>query len=301
MPNEKTDQAPEDMVRGYMMMAALADHMDERVRTGGPLDLEGIMDRPGDEYVADLERKAVEISRRCRYDDTELKRLILRAGSGSAWMRSFNSTVDISRTFAGRTPTVDMFEEQLVKHTDLTTAIVRRPVTGGMIPTRLLPKKTFEKAVKAAVSRVIGSDLTDAVSDRIDDIAPTHQLDRLLFQSSKFLALIASSSREAEDAINMVSTFLNRFEDEDMIIRVSKAYDEGNLSDDVARWWTLQLMCTATFRMKKGAVMMTAANGALNIIDMPGGNMSLSAKSISIPLGDDLGDRAGDSRSFMIH
>lgn len=271
-------------VRGYMMMAALADHMDERVRNGGPLDLDGIVDRDEAEYVAEIDRRGAEIVLRSVEDDTELTRMVVRAGNGSAWLRSFNGTVAIIRELKQAVPTLEMFEDLLISHTDLTDLVEKPPIVGRMIPTRLLPKMTFAKAVAVSVHSMIDSDLAKAVGHRIDNLAPAHPMGRFLFQMSVFLSMIASSSREAEDAINMASSFLKRFEDEDMIARLAIARDEASESTDMARNWTLQLMCTATFRMKRCTVMIGATEDALSILDMPGGRMSPDAATVSMPL-----------------
>jgi hypothetical protein len=271
-------------VRQYMFMAAIADRLEERLSNGGAFDLDGIPEPTDPAYPAELDRRGADIVLNSVKDDAELVRMAKRANSGSAWLRCLRSAHEIVAKLHEGSQTPETLNDLLASHADLTDLVRAAHVEGSTIPTRLLPKTTFEKAVATSITGAIDRELARAVQARVERLAPAHPLKTLLVQISVFLSMIASSSREAEDAINVTSAFLKRFEDEAMIKRLAKARDAGPQPVDLAKNWTLQLMCTATFRMKRGVVMIGASQDALSVLDLPGGLLLPTSSSVSMPL-----------------
>ena len=271
-------------VRQYMFMAAIADRLEERLSNGGAFELDGIPDPSDLSYPAELDRRGADIVLNNGEDDTELVRMATRANSGSAWLRCLRSAHEIVAKLHEGSQTPETLSRFVASQADLTDLIRTERIKGSTIPTRLLPKIAFDKAVTNSITAKIGQELASAVEDRVEWLAPAHPLKTLVIQISIFLSMIASSSREAEDAINVASSFLKRFEDEAMIIRLASARDAGPKPNDPAKEWTLDLMCTATFRMKRGIVMMRASRDALSVLDLPDGLLLPTSSSVSVPL-----------------
>jgi hypothetical protein len=271
-------------VRQYMFMAAIADRLEERLSKGGSFDLDGIPEPWDLSYPAELDKRGADIVLKSRKDDAELVNMAKRANSGSAWLRCLRSAHEIVAKLHEGSHTPETLNALLASHADLTDLVRTPHVEGSTIRTRLLPKTTFEKAVATSITGEIDHELARAVQARVERLAPAHPLRTLLVQISVFLSMIASSSRETEDAVNMTSAFLKRFEDEAMITRLAKARDAMQPSADPVKMWTLQLMCTATFRMKSGVVMMRTSQDAVSVLDLPNGLLLPTSSSVSLPL-----------------
>lgn len=271
-------------VRQYMFMAAIADRLEERMSNGGAFDLDGIPEPSDLSYPAELDRRGADMVLKSGKNNAELVRMATRANSGSAWLRCLRGAHEIVAKLHEGSQTPETLSRFVASQADLTDLVRTERIEGSTIPTRLLPKIAFEKAVANSITGKIGQDLASAVEDRVEWLAPAHPLKTLVIQISVFLSMIASSSREAEDAINVASSFLKRFEDEAMIIRLTSAREAGPQPVDPVKKWTLDLMCTATFRMKRGIVMMRASRDALSVLDLPDGLLLPTSTSVSVPL-----------------